>query len=641
MTAICGLWLERGHFDAPQDVAAMQAALAIYGRDRAGRWASDDGAVAIACQLMRLVPEDRFDRQPLADESGRFHLVADARIDNRNELAADLAISPERLRSLSDSALIMAAWTAWGHASIERLYGDFAFAVWDREHRQLHLVRDFPGGRPLFYARTSNGLAFASMAKGIHALPDVAYAANTTTIRDLLSFVPMKGTGSFFAGIDRVEPGTHVCFAAGGERTINRWYAPPEQLPDAGDPQPRIEAFRALFDRAVADRLRGTAGIATQLSGGLDSTAVTASAAMKLAETGQRITAITHAPHPDARILDNPSRFGDESAHARRLAGLYPNIDHIIDHAPGRAIGDDRDARFHYQEYPSLNLCNEVWMTELARRAGSLGRGTVVLTGLWGNMTISDHGLERLNALLYRGRVLRWLIEAFAVLRSRTMTPLGLANWSLRLFLRREQFEALQRRFGRQTRHPLNFSLLRADKISEDRYDETGRIARDRRQRILGLLWQQELVALSNKGLLARFGVDYRDPTADRRLIDLCLALPDSLFLRQGQPKWLYRQAFRDRLPPAILEERRKGLQAADWASRLTPARDDLLDEALRAQSNLQAQTLFDLDGLECLGRSMPVPDKVTPSDDLKYRYQFLRTLSATHFLRKVQRDNS
>lgn len=619
----------------------MQAALAMYGRDRAGRWESDDGSVAFACQFMRLVPEDRFDRQPLVDETGRYHLVADARIDNRAELAAELAIPAERLQSMSDSAVIVAAWRAWGPGSIDRLYGDFAFAVWDVEERHLHLVRDFPGGRPLFYARTSNGLAFASMAKGLHALPEVAYAANTTTIRDLLGFVPMKGTGSFFAGIDRVEPGTHVCFAAGGERSIRRWYAPPPPLPDIGNPRPQIEAFRALFDRAVADRLRGIAGYASLLSGGLDSTAVTASAAMKLAETDQRLTAITHAPHPDARVLESPSRFGDESAHARQVAERYPNIDHIIDHAPGRAIGDDRDARFHYQEYPSLNLCNEVWMTELARRAGTLGRGTVVLTGLWGNMTISDHGLERLNALLCRGKLLPWLIEAFAVLRSGAMTPLGLANWSLRPFLRRERFEALQRRFGRQTRHPLHFSLLRTDQLSEDRYDETGKTARDRRHRILGLFWQQELVALSNKGLLARFGVDYRDPTADRRLINLCLALPDSLFLRQGQPKWLYRQAFQERLPSAILEERRKGLQAADWLSRMATARDDLLDEAVRARSNVQADTLFDLDGLECLSRSMPDPDKALPSDDLKYRYQFLRTLSATHFLRKVQRDNS
>ncbi|WP_017672017.1 asparagine synthetase B [Blastomonas sp. AAP53] len=619
----------------------MQAALAMYGRDRSARWEGEDGSVAIACQLMRLVPEDRFDRQPLADETGRFHLVADARIDNRTELAADLAIAPERLQSMSDSALILAAWTAWGAASIERLYGDFAFAVWDLEQRHLHLARDFPGGRPLFYARTPNGLAFASMAKGLHALPDVAYAANITTVRDLLGFVPMKGTGSFFAGVDRVEPGTHVCFAAGGERSIRRWYVPPPQLPDTGDPRPQIEAFRAVFDRAVADRLRGNAGFASLLSGGLDSTAVTTSAAMKLAETGQRLTSFTHAPHPDARVLERPDRFGDESQHARRVAELYPNIDHVIDHAPGRMIGDDRDARFHYQEYPSLNLCNEVWMTELARQAGALGRGTVVVTGAWGNMTISDHGLERLNALLHGGKLLRWLIEAFAVLRRGAMTPLALANWSLRPFLRRKHFEALQRRFGRPTGHPLNVSLLRADQVSEDRYDSTGKTARSRRDRILGLFWQQELAALSNKGLLARFGVDYRDPTSDRRLIDLCLALPDSLFLRHGQPKWLYRQAFHDRLPTTVLEERRKGLQAADWASRLAVARDDLLDEALRAQSNLQAQTLFDLDGLERLGRSIPDPDKAAPSDDLKYRLQFLRTLSATHFLRKVQRDNS
>ena len=220
------------------------------------------------------------------------------------------------------------------------------------------------------------------------------------------------------------------------------------------------------------------------------------------------------------------------------------------------------------------------------------------------------------------------------------MRPMALLNFSLRPLLRRDQVEALQRRFGRRTRNPLDYSLLRANQLSSERYDTTGSIARDRVARITGLFWQQELVALSNKGLLARFGVDYRDPTGDRRLIDLCLSLPDSLFLRNGEPKWLFRQAFGDRLPAANLAERRKGQQAADWGSRLAAGRDDLADEAERARGNPHAQALFDVDALADLARSIPDPDAVSPESELAYRYQLLRTLSATHFLRKVERGN-
>ncbi len=618
----------------------MQAALQAYGPDRAGRWEAEDGAVALGCRLMQLVPEDRHDRQPLTDESGRFHLVADARIDNRDSLAADLGIPAARLSTLPDSALILAAWRAWGAASIPRLYGDFAFAVWDAERRRLDLVRDFPGGRPLFYCQLADTLAFATMAKGLHALAEVPCAADPSTIRNLLGFVPMRGTASFFAGIERVEPGTHVCFTAGGERSITRWYAPPPRLAEAADPREHVEAVRAMFDRAVADRLRGVAGFATTLSGGLDSGAVTAAAALQLAERGQRLTAFTHVPQPGAPLVESSGRFGDEGAHARRVAALYPNIDHVLDHAPGRAIGEDRDARFHYQEYPSLNLCNEVWMTEIARRAASAGRGAVVLTAGWGNMTISDHGLERLNALLYAGRLSQWLVEARGVLRRGVMRPMGLANWSLRPLMRRDHLEALQRWLGRRTRNPLDYSLLRPGQLPAERYDATGAIARDRVTRITGLFWQQELLALSNKGLLARFGADYRDPTGDRRLIDLCLSLPDSLFLRDGEPKWLFRQAFGDRLPAANLAERRKGQQAADWGSRLAAGRDDLADEAGRARANPHARALFDVDALEELARSIPDPHATSSANELAYRYQLLRTLSATHFLRKVERGN-
>lgn len=99
MSAICGLWRRDGRPDAGAAVAGMQAALQSYGPDHAGHWEAEDGAFALGCRLMRLVPEDRHDRQPLADESGRFHLVADARIDNRDSLAVDLGIPAARLSS--------------------------------------------------------------------------------------------------------------------------------------------------------------------------------------------------------------------------------------------------------------------------------------------------------------------------------------------------------------------------------------------------------------------------------------------------------------------------------------------------------------------------------------------------------------
>lgn len=619
----------------------MRSALQHYGPDRDGAWQAEDGSVALGSRLFRLVPEDRHDQQPLADASGRFHLVADARIDNRFELASELGVPAARLASLPDAGLILEAWKAWGAESIPKLYGDFSFGVWDAERRQLDLVRDYPGGRPLFYARPAGSVAFATMAKGLHALAEIPYAPDPATIRNLLGFVPMRGTASFFAGVERVEPGTHVSFTADGGRVIRPWYAPPPQVSEAADPRDQVADMKAMFDRAVADRLRGVAGVAATLSGGMDSGAVVASAAIQLAQNGRRLTAITHVPQPDALLVEPANRFGDEGDHARRVAALYPNIDHILDSAPGRVIGQDRDARFHYQEYPSLNLCNEVWMSEIARRASAGGRGTVVLTGAFGNFTISDHGLEHLNTLLYSGRLWRWMVEARGVLAKRYMKPLGLLKWSLRPLIRRDHLEALQRVFKRPTRNPLDYSLLRPDQIAPERYDETGQIARDRVARIVGLLWQHELVALTNKGLLARFGVDYRDPTVDRRLLDLCLSLPDSLFLRNGQLKWLYREAFGDRLPAANLDERRKGLQAADWGSRLAPAKMDLVDEARRARSNPQAQALFDVDALEQLALSMPEADAMNPDNEFDYRYRLLRTLSATHFLRKVSGGNA
>lgn len=648
MTGICGLWRIDGRPVAGEACGRMRAALAPYGPDRASTW--DGGAIALACQLARLLPEDRHDRQPLASADGRFVLVADVRLDNRSELADALGVSPGDMSAMADADLLLCAWAAWGAAGIPRLFGDFAFAVWDGRDRRLTLARDFPGCRPLFYHRGDGWVGFASMAKGLHALPEVPVAPDTATLRRHLMLLPMRGCGGFFAGICRVEPGHTVEIDGDGRIRSTRWYHPPPPLPDLRDPRPYIERLRAVFDRAVADRLRGTGAIAATLSGGLDSSLVTATAAARLAGAGRRLTAYTHVPLPGARLQEEPGRFGDEGELARALAAGHPNIDHVLVAAEGRRIGDDLDQRFYFSEMPALNLCNEVWLGEIARLAGAR-RGTVLLTAVWGNMTVSDEGIEGLNNLLHGGRPIAWLRAALALLRTGAITGRGLAHLSVLPLLPPWLDAGLRRLFRRPGRSLREFSPLRADIMDAPQPDGTSLsqeaerifsdLSRGRPERMLALFWQQELVTLSNKGALARHGVDIRDPMADRRLIDLCLSLPHGLYLHGGKRKGLYHLAFGDRIPPAIRLNDRKGLQGADWAVRLLQAKQELGEEVRRASASPTAASLVDLDALTRLADTAPD----AASADLgplavPYRYRLLRGLSVTHFLRRLEGGN-
>lgn len=159
MSAIAGMIDWRGAPAGPAVRKAL-AALASHGRDGEGFW--DGGDVALGWRQTILHAEDRADRQPLTGGGGRFKLVFDGRIDNREELARALALAPERARDWPDSAYVLAAFEKWGEGCVPHLLGDFAFAVWDAEKRELFLARDHIGTRPLYFFRGEHFLMFAT-----------------------------------------------------------------------------------------------------------------------------------------------------------------------------------------------------------------------------------------------------------------------------------------------------------------------------------------------------------------------------------------------------------------------------------------------------------------------------------------------
>src|SRR5258706_4625739 len=129
MTALAGLWRLDGRPDAASDCARMLASQALYGPDTAAQWADEN--VALGRRLMRLLPEDAFDRQPLVGGGGRYVLVADLRLDNREDLAGALQIPSGKASRLSDAAILLAAVERWGEHCVEKLIGDYAFAFFD------------------------------------------------------------------------------------------------------------------------------------------------------------------------------------------------------------------------------------------------------------------------------------------------------------------------------------------------------------------------------------------------------------------------------------------------------------------------------------------------------------------------------
>ena len=181
----------------------MLQALSIYGPDDSAQYTGP--SVALGRCLLRLLPEDCFDQQPLSS-AGVTALVADIRLDNREELGAELGFSSQRAAAMADSEVLLAAWQRWREECVEHLSGAFSFAVWNQQEQHLFLARDHTGERPLFYASAANCFAFASMPKGLHPLSFVGAEVDEDYVARYLMLANIPTERTIFRNIQSLPP---------------------------------------------------------------------------------------------------------------------------------------------------------------------------------------------------------------------------------------------------------------------------------------------------------------------------------------------------------------------------------------------------------------------------------------------------
>ncbi len=633
MSALAALW----HFDARPGAESgcerMLAAQQLYGPHAAGHWSS--GSVALGRGLMRLLPEDAFDRQPLVGGGGSIVLIADLRLDNRDELVRTLSISETRARLLSDADILLATLERWDEACLDRLVGDYAFIWWDSARQQMLLARDPLGQRPLHYHRGNRFFASGSMPKGLHALPEVPYEPDQERITKWLAAQEDVGTKSFFFGVERVEPGHVVCVTPNGVKT-RRFWLPRRRTIVLKGPQEYAEALRERLDEAVRCRLRGAQDVAAHLSSGFDSSAVSATAARMLAPSDGKVFAFTAVPREGFNGPSSPNRIVDESALAAATAALYPNMEHVLIRSPGKSPLDDLDRCFAFFDELIPVISNLDWLTSIndAARQRRLG---VLLTGDMGNITLSYDGLLLLPELFREGKLIKWWRESRAIVARRELRWRGVAARTFGPWLPNAIWTRLDQAFNGKhpdlpdvsAIHPERLAKLSNNKRSRGRESppHDGFLVRLNGFRSVDFgNW--------NKGLLGGWQIDRRDPTADPRLIEFCLAVPTDQFQRDGVTRALARLALSDRLPRVVLEEPKRGLQAADWHERLTAAR--VAAELDRLAACPAAAQALDLERLRTLVENWPSDGWEGERVDVNYRIGLLRAVAMGHFLRSV-----
>jgi asparagine synthase (glutamine-hydrolysing) len=556
MSGICGLYNLDNAPVAEANLGAMVSMLEARGPDASGRW--QDGPIGLGHSMLATTPESLIESQPYRHPESGCVITADVRLDYRHELIDALGLS--RRDAVGDAELILRAYLKWGEGCALRLFGDFAFAIWDPRNRKLFCARDRFGLRPFYYHHVPHErFVFASETRPVLVLPQVPFALNQGRIADYIvqQLEWIDYTSTFFEGISRLPPAHTMTVSASGMRVSEYW------APDPGPPQHYAtddeyeEAFLEVFSGAVAERLRvPETSVGSMLSGGMDSGSIVAIAHGILAAQGK-------GPLPTyslARVR------GADCLESERI---YATLDFLgLDGT--KILADDPGS---LREDIGANLDEPydgqfIFMRAILD-AAKQQNVKVVLDGAAGDIVFNEGAY--IQRLLRRGRIKRAWHETAG-----EQTYWG-ASRTARYFARylaSAYVPDVVKRLSRRTRQRRNErAYVRASLISPEFADRVNIDERFERMRATFSGLQSADTALERVrkirpnltagreryGRIAAWaGVEGRDPFTDQRVVEFCAHLPDHLCARDGWPKFLLRKAMAGRLPDMVRWGRQK-----------------------------------------------------------------------------------
>lgn len=291
----------------PPELARKQlAAIAHRGEWEPRLWE----AVGVALGHVNLprTPEADSEFLPGSDPAGRYWITWDGRLDNRHELAGWLTLDSSREVSMTDADYVLAAYQRWGADCVHKLLGDWAIVIWDSHERTLFCAKDPLGWRQLYYAERDGLLAVGSEPQQLFAGGFMPKEVNHEYVLRFLGDALQEPGETCYAGVMELDGGSTVTVADGHVKRATFWKYPKVTKRPYKQPQEYVEEFQHLFDLAVTARLRSNRPVGVFLSGGIDSSYITAIAAKKYPEL---LTISAHAPG---------TKWMDERQHASLVA---------------------------------------------------------------------------------------------------------------------------------------------------------------------------------------------------------------------------------------------------------------------------------------------------------------------------------
>lgn len=505
------------------------------------------GLTTIETDAFRLGCGSKSDTAVFEDTERHLIFAAQGRVDNRQTLRPSVGLCA------SDPEYIWNAYLKWGRECPAKILGDWLFVAYHTLSGELFMARDQNSKGEFFYKKTPQGLLLCSAVQPLIAQ---TRQLNPLFVISKLSFWNYKGAGEeiIFNNIRRLLPG-HTLTCRNNKLSIERYWFP-EKVPlkHYAKAETYAEELLDISREAVRCRIPDNQKVASMLSGGFDSGAVSVLAAEVL-KTAPLAT-FSHIPLYQQSASVYPNVFTDESEHIDAVVASRPNIRSVKTATAHISPLDGIEKFITVFNTLIANGLNAFWLIDIYEQVATMGFD-VLLEASTGNVALSYQGIKSLLPMK----------PGIQALKQQLIKP------ALR--------QLLDYRFFSQR---LEDSFLNPAVIAEYKIRRDVLLNRTSHETVFRSA-QEEMLCLMHRANRSQLSPDDKlnlrilDPTRDIRIIEHCLAIPNQFFFNEkGENKQVIRKMMTGRLPDMVLQEKRKGLQASDIFLRLTAEADRVLE---------------------------------------------------------------
>ncbi len=589
---------------------AMSAALTRRGPDDHGQWQDPDLPLLFGHRRLSVIDLSAEGHQPMASSSGRYVITYNGEIYNFQELSIELEALGAHFHGRSDTEIMLAAFDQWGiNQALQKLNGMFAFALWDREARQLHLIRDRLGKKPLYMGWAGKTLIFGSELKALRAHPDFKASINRQALTLYMRYGYVPPPHSIYENVWQLPAGCRMALDLSKLKTgsdvsasIEPYWHHPRVVSEARQKQKplsdaqAIEDFENLLTESVRKRMISDVPLGAFLSGGIDSSAVVA-----------LMQSLSERPVKTFSIGFHEAGF-DEAQYAKAIAQHLGTEHHELYLKPQDAQDVIPQLPEIYDEpFADVSQIPTLMVSRFARE-----HVTVALSG--------DGGDEMLGGYLRHYTVpelwkrVGWLPLFMRRAMSGGITALKAESWN-RLVPQHPQFgeriykvaellpqtgaEDVYKHLISRFHDPAALVLQGSEPVIPllDPDWQPGGLNFAERMMYgdaLSYLPGDILTKLDRASMAA--SLEARAPLLDSQIFEYVWSLPLKMKIRDGQGKWLLRQVLKNHIPAELFNRPKQGFTVpiGDWLrDPLKDWAENLLDEnRLTQESYLDAKTI-------------------------------------------------